>query len=126
MTPSELKYAGWDGVQVVGKASKPVYIAIMDDKVEIRDASHVWGKGAEEAEDILRMASTDAEEYENPSFLRSIRLRCPWLTVNLGTAMLSSFVVSLFQDTISQYVLLAALMPVIAGLGGLFLWLGRR
>ncbi len=72
----------------------------------------------EATEDMLRMASTDAEEYENTSILQSIRLRCPWLTLNLCTAMLSSFTVSRFQDTISQYVILAALMPVIAGLGG--------
>lgn len=72
----------------------------------------------EATEDILRMASTDVEEYENPSFLQSIRRRCPWLTVNLGTAMISSFTVSLFQETISHYVVLAALMPIIAGLGG--------
>jgi aldehyde:ferredoxin oxidoreductase len=52
LTPSELKFAGWDGIQVVGKASDPVYLAIMDDKVEIRDASHLWG-------------TTDAEETEN-------------------------------------------------------------
>jgi magnesium transporter len=72
----------------------------------------------EATEDMLRMASTDSEEYENSSILQSIRLRSPWLTLNLGTAMLSSFTVSLFQDTISQYVILAALMPIIAGLGG--------
>ena len=51
---SELKYAGWDGIQIVGKAAKPVYIAINDENVEIRDASHVWGLGAEEAEMILK------------------------------------------------------------------------
>jgi len=72
----------------------------------------------EATEDMLRMASTDAEEYENSSILQSIRLRGPWLTLNLGTAMLSSLTVSFFQDTISQYVILAALMPIIAGLGG--------
>jgi magnesium transporter len=72
----------------------------------------------EATEDMLRMASTDSEEYENSSILQSIRLRSPWLTLNLGTAMLSSFIVSLFQDTISHYVILAALMPIIAGLGG--------
>jgi magnesium transporter len=72
----------------------------------------------EATEDMLRMASTDSEEYENSSILQSIRLRSPWLTLNLGTAMLSSFTVSLFQDTISHYVILAALMPIIAGLGG--------
>ncbi|MCK9295565.1 MAG: magnesium transporter [Desulfobulbaceae bacterium] len=72
----------------------------------------------EATEDMLRMASADAEEYENSSILQSIRLRSPWLTLNLATAMLSSFTVSRFQDTISSYVMLAALMPIIAGLGG--------
>ncbi|MBU4261116.1 MAG: magnesium transporter [Proteobacteria bacterium] len=72
----------------------------------------------EATEDMLRMASTDSEEYENSSILQSIRLRSPWLTLNLATAMLSSFTVSRFQDTISSYVMLAALMPIIAGLGG--------
>ncbi|HEX9014508.1 MAG TPA: aldehyde ferredoxin oxidoreductase [Chloroflexota bacterium] len=42
---AELKFAGWDNVIVEGKADKPVYIAIMDDKVEIRDASQLWGNG---------------------------------------------------------------------------------
>lgn len=41
----ELKYAGWDHVIVEGKADKPVYIAITDDKVEIRDAGTMWGNG---------------------------------------------------------------------------------
>jgi aldehyde:ferredoxin oxidoreductase len=41
----ELKYAGWDNIIVEGKADKPVYIAIVDDKVEIRDARHIWGSG---------------------------------------------------------------------------------
>ena len=55
---TELKYAGWDGIQVVGKADKPVYLAVMDDVIEIRDASHVWGKGVEEAEMILKAEVT--------------------------------------------------------------------
>src|SRR5512133_2516226 len=42
---AELKLAGWDNVIVEGKADKPVYIAIMDDKVEIRDAGQLWGNG---------------------------------------------------------------------------------
>ncbi len=72
----------------------------------------------EATEDILRMASTDAEEYENPSYFQSIRQRSPWLTLNLGTALLSSLVVSHFTNTISQFAILAALMPIVAGLGG--------
>lgn len=44
--PSELKCAGYDGVIVTGKAKSPVYILVTDDKGEIRDASHIWGKEA--------------------------------------------------------------------------------
>jgi aldehyde:ferredoxin oxidoreductase len=38
-----LKLAGWDGVAVIGKAEKPVYINIVDDKVTIEDAKDLWG-----------------------------------------------------------------------------------
>ncbi|MEW6219260.1 MAG: magnesium transporter [Thermodesulfobacteriota bacterium] len=73
---------------------------------------------AEATEDMLRMAGTDAEEHPGASIFTSIRLRCPWLTVNLGTAMLASLVVSHFQDTLSRYIVLAAMMPIVAGLSG--------
>jgi aldehyde:ferredoxin oxidoreductase len=42
---AELKYAGWDTVIIEGKSDKPVYIAVLDERVEIRDASHLWGNG---------------------------------------------------------------------------------
>ena len=42
---AELKFAGWDGIIVQGKASHPVWIYINDDKVEIRDARRLWGNG---------------------------------------------------------------------------------
>ena len=51
---AELKYAGYDQIVIQGKAKKPVYIWIDDDKVEIRDASHLWGKDCYETEEILR------------------------------------------------------------------------
>jgi aldehyde:ferredoxin oxidoreductase len=51
---ANLKFAGWDGIQIVGKADKPVYLAIVDDTVEIRDAGPYWGMGAEEAEMAMR------------------------------------------------------------------------
>ena len=41
----ELKYAGWDSIIVQGKAAKPVWIKIVDDKVTIEDASQIWGQG---------------------------------------------------------------------------------
>ena len=42
---AEAKYAGWDGIIVEGKASNPVYISIIDDKVEVVDADQLWGNG---------------------------------------------------------------------------------
>ena len=42
---TELKYAGYDGVVVVGASETPVYLWIEDECVEIREALHVWGKG---------------------------------------------------------------------------------
>lgn len=44
----ELRYAGYDGLLVTGKADKPVYIHIEDDKVSIKDASKYWGMGTDE------------------------------------------------------------------------------
>jgi aldehyde:ferredoxin oxidoreductase len=42
---AELKYAGWDNIIIEGQSRKPVYLAVADDKVEIRDAAHLWGNG---------------------------------------------------------------------------------
>ena len=48
-----LKYAGYDGLVVEGKAENPVLLWIEDGQVEIRDAGHVWGKGAIESQKVL-------------------------------------------------------------------------
>ena len=56
---AELKFAGYDIIIVEGKAAKPVYISIEDDKIEIRDASHVWGKVVSEATDALKADAPD-------------------------------------------------------------------
>ena len=50
----ELKYAGWDKIILRGKSPKLVYIYIHNDKVEIRDAAHLSGKGAVEVQDLIR------------------------------------------------------------------------
>ncbi len=50
---AEMKYAGYDGFIFEGKAASPVYLYIDDDVVEIRDASHLWGKNAHETTEAL-------------------------------------------------------------------------
>lgn len=50
----ELKFAGYDLLLLEGKAAKPSYLFIYDDRVEIRDADDYWGKGVSDTEDGLR------------------------------------------------------------------------
>lgn len=50
----EVKYAGFDGMIIKGKASKPVYLWLKDGEVEIRDAKNVWGKDTYKTEEIIR------------------------------------------------------------------------
>jgi aldehyde:ferredoxin oxidoreductase len=50
----ELRFAGYDLVIVEGRAKRPCYLWIYDDRVEIRDASHLWGTGVWETEDVIR------------------------------------------------------------------------
>lgn len=51
--PAELKFAGFDGIVIKGKASKPVYLAIIDGNYELRDAAHLMGKKSGEVDDIV-------------------------------------------------------------------------
>ena len=48
-----LKYAGYDYFLITGKAAKPSYIYINEGRVEIKEASEIWGKGIFETNDIL-------------------------------------------------------------------------
>lgn len=50
----ELKWAGYDIIIVEGKAANPVYLSIINDKVEIKDASHMWGKDTGPVQDMIR------------------------------------------------------------------------
>ena len=50
----ELKFAGYDGLIIEGQANRPVYLWIDDDKIEIRDASHLWGKDPFKTQEVLR------------------------------------------------------------------------
>lgn len=56
----ELKFAGYDGIMVEGKSPGPVYLSIEDDQVELRSASHLWGKSTHRTEELIRA------EKENP------------------------------------------------------------
>ena len=73
----------------------------------------------EEAEsDMLSMAGLREEEDIFSSVWKSVQNRWTWLAINLVTAFLASRVIGLFEGSIERIVALAALMPIVAGMGG--------
>jgi len=73
----------------------------------------------EEAEsDMLSMAGLREEEDLFSSVWKSVQNRWTWLAINLVTAFIASRVIGLFEGSIEKIVALAALMPIVAGIGG--------
>jgi len=97
-------------VGVVDAQGRLVGRVTFDDVIDVVEA--------ETTEDILRFASVSEEEQLRGTTLGAIRSRLPWLAVNLVTAIAAASVVYAFQDTIQRLAVLAAVMPVIAGMGG--------
>ena len=52
--PSYLKRAGYDGIVITGRAERPVYLRIQDNRAEIVDGSFIWGKGTYTVQKILK------------------------------------------------------------------------
>lgn len=97
-------------VPVVDAEHHLLGIVAVDDLVDVLEE--------EATEDIYRLAQMSEEAAIFSSVPRAIRTRLPWLTANLGTALISSTVVAQFASTIAAVSILAALMPVVAAQGG--------
>lgn len=67
---------------------------------------------------LYDFAGVHDEEDIFDSVFSKVRHRYKWLIINLATAYLAAYVVSLFSETLSQFVILAAYMPIVAGMGG--------
>ena len=52
--PAEMKFAGFDGVVVTGRAAKPVYLWLNEGQAELRDAGHLWGKTTSQVDEALK------------------------------------------------------------------------
>lgn len=97
-------------------------IPVIDDnhrlvgRITVDDAIDVLTDEA--TQDIYHLANLGQEDHVSTPIIISTRRRAPWLLINLGTAVLAAVTISLFSDTISQYVILAAMMPIISGMGG--------
>ncbi len=95
---------------VVDKSGKLIGRLTIDEMVDlIREESET---------EVLNMAGLREEEDIFASVWKSVRNRWAWLAVNLVTAFIASRVIGLFDGSIEKLVALAALMPIVAGIGG--------
>ena len=94
---------------VVDTQGRLVGMITVDDVVDVID---------EEAEEDLMLLGGVQEGDIHETTLATTRTRLSWLLVNLGTAILASIVISMFEATIQQLVALAVLMPIVASMGG--------
>jgi magnesium transporter len=94
---------------VVDAEGRLLGVITVDDVVDVID---------EEAEDdILKLGGVSEDDTYVPALQTSLK-RLPWLGVNLFTALMGVFVITQFEGTIAKLVALAALMPMVAGMGG--------
>ncbi|MGF1530341.1 MAG: magnesium transporter [Puniceicoccaceae bacterium] len=72
----------------------------------------------EATEDFQKLVGAGRDESINDPIAESLRKRAPWLVVNLMTAAIGAFIISIFEPTIEALPLLAVFMPAVASLGG--------
>ncbi|MBA4130947.1 MAG: magnesium transporter [Hyphomicrobium sp.] len=96
-------------VPVVDENQRLVGVVTVDDVVEVLD---------DEADEDMKALAGVGDESLADSVLETVKSRVPWLVVNLGTAILASFVIQQFDASIEQMVALAVLMPIVASIGG--------
>jgi len=96
--------------------------AVIDDagkligRVTIEDVVDLVNEESES--NIRKMGGISQEEDVFAPVRKAVKTRWAWLAVNLCTAFVASRVIGMFESTISQLVALAALMPIVAGIGG--------
>lgn len=94
---------------VIDENDRLVGVVTVDDVVDVIQD--------EAEEDMLALAGVGDETLAD-SVYWTVRSRVPWLVVNMGTAILASLVIQVFDATIEQMVALAVLMPIVASMGG--------
>jgi magnesium transporter len=97
-------------IPVVDDEDKLVGIVTVDDVIDVMQE--------EASEDLLALAGVTAEERVTTGAFRSLRLRTPWLLINLATTFLPAYVIFLFTGPIGMLPILAALVTMPMGMGG--------
>lgn len=75
--PAELRFAGFLGLVITGRAAEPVYLWLHDGKAELRPAGHLWGRTTSEVDDLLKAELGDGKiqvAQAGPSGEKLVRL----------------------------------------------------
>ena len=107
---SHLEKLNGDAIGVCDEEEKLIGIIHIDDLLKVARY--------EATEDVYKFAGVDKEESIEDSIAVKIKRRSKWLIINLGTAFMAAWSVSLFEDTIARLAILAVFMPIVAGEGG--------
>lgn len=97
-------------IAVVSNDNKLLGIITVDDIIDVIVEEH--------SEDLLRMGGIGGQLKSDGSVFYFVKRRIPWLLINLCTAFLAAFTVTLFEDVIEQVVVLASSMSIVTGMGG--------
>lgn len=97
-------------IAVVNSDNKLLGIITVDDIIDVIVQ--------EQSEDLLRLGGIGGQLKSDGTVFYYVQRRIPWLLINLGTAFLAAFTVTLFEDVISQVVALASSMSIVTGMGG--------
>jgi len=107
----DFEHNDWISAPVVNEKN------ILIGRITIDDVVDVIREEAERS--VMRMAGLNEEGDMFAPILTSSKRRAVWLGVNLLTVLLAAFVIGVFEDTIKEIAVLAALMPVVASMGGI-------
>ena len=96
-------------------------IPVVDDDrmIGVILAESLLGATVEQDTRQMQQVGNVAGETVDGPLASSVRTRLPWLTVNLATTFLAAATIALFESTLTQVVVLAAFLPVVAGQGGI-------
>ena len=97
-------------IAVVNTENKLLGIITVDDIIDVIVQ--------EQTEDLLRLGGIGGQLKSDGSIFYYVQRRIPWLLINLCTAFLAAFTVTLFEGVIAQVVVLASSMSIVTGMGG--------
>jgi len=106
----EMEKYNFMALPVVDDGGRLVGIVTHDDVIDVLEA--------EASEDMQVMVGAGADERPFSPWHFAMKKRLPWLHINLLTAFLAASIVQAFSGAIEQMVVLAVLMPIVAGMGG--------